>query len=347
MFNLQGKFFMADTTFIINGKENKVNNYNGDTLTVNNLKDYTENVSNFDIQNDEFINYEPLIFFSIIALFVAIKVRSALLSKDKYYIPRSSFDTDEQYVNALTKAYENNTPIAQDYFLYRGNELNLPSQDIENILLKYFVYYRNLETTLKIKFYERLLQFMQSKIFLIYSDEPFKEMPVLISAAAVQISFGLNDFELPHYQKIQVKKHEYFAQNSTRVLAGNVQANAITLAWNQLLKGYENYEDGNNVGLHEMAHALYFQEIIVAKVQDDFALHFNKLMTGAESILQQKQCPHNLYSNYAFTNLQEFWAVSVELFFERASHLNQAYPSIYAHLQDLLKQNPLKPNNPL
>jgi hypothetical protein len=331
---------MADTTFVLDGNTNTTHNdINHTNLTGLNPNEHTN--------NDDFTSLMPTIFFTILAVFIAIKIRSALLSKDKYYILRGSFDTNEQYINAVNKVYKNDNQVGKEYFLYKGKELNLAHQEIETILTKYFVYYRNLETDLQFKFYDRLIRFMYSKRFLIYSDEPFKEMPVLISAAAVQISFGLNNFELPHYQNIQVKKREYFAENSFRILAGNVQENSITLAWNQLLKGYDNYEDGSNVGLHEMAHALYYQEMIVANKKNEFAQHFNQLMNDGESVLQQKQCPHNLYSNYAFTNLQEFWAVSVELFFERANHLNKAYPNIYNHLQDLLKQNPLVPSNPV
>ena len=338
---------MGDTSYFVGGKEVTIyrdnsNNSGGDTLltnTINNLQKANNET--------ELINYEPYLFFIVLAIFVTIEIKAVFRSKDKNYTPKSSFGRNKQYKNNINKALRKNTQVSNDYFLYDGKELNLAHTEIKNILATYFVYYRNLEIDLQNKFYERLVQFMHHKQFLIYADEPFKEMPVLISAAAVQISFGLSDFKLPHYQHIRVKKQEYFAENSLRILAGNVQENAITLAWNQLLKGYENYEDGSNVGLHEMAHALYFQEMIVANEQDEFATHFNNLMTKGEIVLQQKQCPHNLYSSYAFTNLQEFWAVSVELFFEKANHLYQAYPQVYKHLQDLLKQNPLMPNKPI
>jgi MtfA peptidase len=42
-------------------------------------------------------------------------------------------------------------------------------------------------------------------------------MPILISAAAIQISFGLNDCELPYYKYIRIHKEEYFAANSLRI----------------------------------------------------------------------------------------------------------------------------------
>lgn len=281
--------------------------------------------------------------FLIIILFAIIQVRSVLLSKDKHYFWTTDLDTAKPYINA-----GNQQRIGvQDHFLYKGSNIHLSNSEIETILNKYFVYYRNLDTHLQYRFFERLTKFMNAKNFLIYSNEPFKEMPILISAAAVQISFGLDDFEMPHYQFIKVQKEAYFAENSFRILAGNVKDNSITLAWNHLLKGYFDYEDGSNVGLHEMAHALYYQEVIVNNSANEFAHHFNLLMNDGENVLLQKQCPHQLYSSYAFSNLQEFWAVSVELFFEKAIRLQTAYPTIYVHLQHVLKQNPLIPQKPI
>ena len=343
---------MADTTLQIDGQQVTLYNYTVvNDSTINEVRKLNETIAQNSFtkyHNDKtVINYMPEIFFAILILYVAIKVRSALLSKDKYFVLKGTMDTDQQYMDAVQDArYESKKN--RDYYLYNGSRLELRHQEIEAILDKYFVYYRNLEKHLQLKFFDRIIKFMYSKEFLIYSNEPFKEMPVLISAAAVQISFGLEEYELPHYNYIRVHKEEYFAENSLRVLAGNVQDNCITLAWNQLLKGYYDYEDGSNVGLHEMAHALYFQEIVVEKSEHaDFANHFNQLMNDGEGVLQQKQCPHQLYSEYAFTNLQEFWAVSVELFFERANHLQTAYPIVYTHLQNILKQNPLSTNQPV
>ena len=341
---------MADTTLIIDGKIVTLNDY---TIVNNSIIDEVKKLSqSISVKDTTAIyttipHYMPAIFLTVLVLYILIKVRSVLLYRDKNTVSKSIVDTDSTQ-NIDTLQCTNYSNKSKDYYLYKGSQLELRHQEIEAILNKYFIYYRNLDRHLQFKFFDRIIKFMYSKNFLIYSNEPFKEMPVLISAAAVQISFGLEEYELPHYNYIRVHKEEYFADNSLRVLAGNVQDDCITLAWNQLLKGYYDYEDGNNVGLHEMAHALYFQEIVAEKnVHIDFENHFNELMVDGEGVLRQKQCPYRLYSDYAFTNLQEFWAVSVELFFERATHLQTAYPKVYTNLQNILKQNPLITNQPV
>jgi Mlc titration factor MtfA (ptsG expression regulator) len=343
---------MADTTFVLDGKEVTLSNYkvvNDSVLneirkTLTSLPDdYSSQPTRTD-KIDYLLSDAPYLIFLLIILFIVIKIRTVFVDGTEKNSRKSSSNYHDISID-LSKNHD--AGADKDYYHYKGSNLDLKHSDIEFILEKYFPYYRNLEQHLQFRFFDRTTKFMYSKDFLIYSNEPFKEMPVLISAAAVQISFGLDEFELPHYKYIRVHREEYFADHSLRILAGNVEGDCITLAWTHLLKGFYDYEDGSNVGLHEMAHALYYQEMIVEKDEPDFINHFSLLMNDGEGVLQQKQCPYNLYSAYAFTNLQEFWAVSVELFFEKAHPLQKAYPNIFYHLQNLLKQNPLVPHLPL
>jgi hypothetical protein len=48
-----------------------------------------------------------------------------------------------------------------------------------------------------------------------------------------------------------------------------------------------------------------------------------------------------LLDPYAATNYQEFWAVCVETFFERASSFKNQLPELYDSLCTLLNQDPL------
>lgn len=174
-------------------------------------------------------------------------------------------------------------------------------------------------------------------------------MPVLVSASAVQLTFGLKHYRLPFYKYIRIYPEEYIAGHSFNVLVGTVQGNTITIAWNHLLKGNENPTDGSNVGLHEMSHALYIQKMVIEeKYARKFAVQYNDLLT--ECTLASKteiQGMQNLYSAYADTNVQEFWAESVELFFEKPLALSEHYPNVFEAMKWLLNQNPLAPEYPL
>ena len=184
---------------------------------------------------------------------------------------------------------------------------------------------------------------MRNKIFIVKTNEVFKEMPVLISAAAVQLSFGLDKYLLPHYKYIQIYSEEYFADgDSFRVLAGHVSNETITVAWNHFYNGYLIPDNGINVGLHEMAHALYFQRIVARKIYERLA--FKKQFANVDAACSKyhalRSCRYELYKENAFKNLQEFWADSVELFFEKPLELKRCYPDVYAQLSLLLNQDP-------
>lgn len=231
--------------------------------------------------------------------------------------------------------------ISKQALVYDGRKLDLSTHEIVTILSKYFPYYKNLAPHLQQRFIKRLKAFMTRKTFVIYAREGYKEMPVLLSAAAIQITFGLKKFLLPHYKYICIHPEEYFADNSFRVLAGHVKGNAITLAWNRFLNGFNDEHDGSNVGLHEMAHALYYQylEADLFKSQR-FNSHFDDVMELGEEVYALKHQNIQLFTSYAFTNLQEFWAESVELFFEKPIELKQHYLDLFHTMHQLLNQSP-------
>jgi len=239
-------------------------------------------------------------------------------------------------------------PDVHNCLVYHGSTLNLEELGIENILLKHQPYYRKLAPELQVRFATRVRSFIQRKHFIIHSDGGYKEMPVLTSAAAVQLTFGLNKYQLPHFEYIRIHIEEYFADNSLRVLAGHVQGNTITLAWNQFLKDFATEHNGVNVGLHEMAHALYFQHAVADMVKPKaFITHFNEIMEEGAEVYELRKESNELYSSYAYTNLQEFWAESVEIFFERPEDMTRCFPEIYETLKELLNQDPLNAYWPL
>lgn len=253
-------------------------------------------------------------------------IRRGLFAEEKYS------DADERF-NDLTK----------DYLVYHGVDLVIPQEQYEKIIGKRIPYFNKLSPELKEKFINRTKKFLTSKTFLIKTNEPFLDMPVLISATAVQLTFGLDDYLLPHFQYIRIYPEEYFANGTMRVLAGHVYGNTVTLAWNHFLKGNEEYTDGVNVGLHEMAHALYYQyvEADVIKCRS-FISNFNEVMAEGQEVYELKNSnPSQLFTNNAYRNLQEFWAESVELFFERPADLKRENSELYDSLADILNQDPI------
>jgi Mlc titration factor MtfA (ptsG expression regulator) len=72
--------------------------------------------------------------------------------------------------------------------------------------------------------------------------------------------------------------------------------------------------------------------------------HFTAL--GDKIFEREKLLTIGLYSDYAMRNFQEFWAESIEIFFQSPERLQNHYPDMYRLLCDLLCQDPLNyPNH--
>src|SRR5688572_2087494 len=66
----------------------------------------------------------------------------------------------------------------------------------EKIISQYFQYFNELDITDKQRFLLRVYHFKKGKKFHYIGLEPAIEIPILISAAAVQITFGLRKYRM-------------------------------------------------------------------------------------------------------------------------------------------------------
>ena len=280
----------------------------------------------------------PTITVFTIAI-VILLISRWIRTKPKLYDTITRTSDDNNYYNDTDTA-----PAQPDYLVYDGNNLGFPTETYRTILQKHHPYFTLLNEDGQNRFLDRLKKFIKSKTFVIHDNSGFKEMPVLISAAAIQVSFGLKEFMLPYFQNIYVFPEEFLGTSpNIRVLEGNVSGNNIHLSWKHFLDGFRLPDDGQNVGLHEMAHAYYFQNIEVKDEADD---HFVKNLDGFNSfgnkVFEMEKRPgYDLYSDYALTDFQEFWAETVEIFFEKPLALMGQYPDLYKAMSELLNQDPI------
>lgn len=233
----------------------------------------------------------------------------------------------------------------QTVLVYDGAELNFSDEVITAVLHKHFNYFNNLSAGDQELFLRRLKKFMSAKKFVIHNKNGFREMPILLSATAIKLSFGLQQYLLPHYTHIHIFPAEFIGvYPSLRVLTGNVSGNKIHISWKHFLEGYQFPEDGQNVGLHEMAHAYYYQNFETGEdTEDEFVSKFEMFeLTGNMILEKEKQSSSPFYSAYGLKNFQEFWAESVELFFERSLQFRSTYAELYYIMVNLLNQDPLQ-----
>ncbi len=217
----------------------------------------------------------------------------------------------------------------------------------DNLLTQYNGYYRSLPDVYRRRFVERVVRFMTTKTFTCMDLPAADEMPLLISAASVQISFGLNKYLLDFFDTVYILQHNYNYGFYQKPFEGHVNADGIYLSWDNFRRGFQNYYDGDNVGIHEMAHALAYVNFMAGANdgQDEaFIRRFYAFSDVARPIFNAMQNGEtNLLNNYAATNYNEFWAVAVETFFEKSLQMKLEMPDLYTSLCSLLNQDPLQP----
>ena len=218
-------------------------------------------------------------------------------------------------------------------------------RDFEALLCRHNPYFKSLAKAGRERFLRRSLLFMELKKFEYIDLEPDEIMPLLISAAAVQLTFGLENFLLDYFHTIYILKDKYRYGVYNMPFEGHVSEEGIYLSWNHFVREYTDYSDGQNVGLHEMAHALTYVNFTVQNGRDNaFYHHFNDFSLVARPIFERMQTGEtNVLDSYAATNYQEFWAVCIETFFERSNSFRRQLPELYFALCSLLNQDPLTP----
>jgi MtfA peptidase len=288
---------------------------------------YNKNIPKKD---DHYTPSFEMIFFFIVLFFIIL-----------FKIKRNAGEDDENSSDEFSE--QKNHIVRQPYLTYYGQELNFSDAELTAVLTKRFPYFDSLSAIQKQRFLKRLQAFIANKIFKIHDEKGYKEMPILISAAAIQLTFGLEKYLLPNFEFIHVYPQEFMRiQDTICFLEGNVSGHAINLSWKHFLEGYADPNDGQNVGLHELAHALYYQTFVTEEnVDRNFRNTFDNFNSYGNKVFEQELLPGNdLYSDYALRNFQEFWAESAEIFFEKPAAMKASYPQLYETLKFLLNQDP-------
>ena len=206
-----------------------------------------------------------------------------------------------------------------------------------------FTYFNDLPQESKKRFVERAYQFRQHKKFHFIGLEKNEDTAILVSSSAIQVTFGLKDFQLSYFKDIYILADAYHMDNDDELYIGHVAPDGIYLSWKHFLYGYSYKNDSINVAVHEMAHALLYNNYFAQYgIDPHFRLNYEKFSTSTGPILADVIANRRSYlRSYAFSNMHEFWAVSVEAFFENPEGLKQNMPDLYEALSHVLNQNPI------
>ncbi len=120
----------------------------------------------------------------------------------------------------------------------------------------------------------------------------------------------------------------------------------VILAWDSVVLGGRNANDGRNVVLHEFAHQLDYLDgasdgTPPLRKKADYA-QWQEVMTREYSqLVQESEAGRpKVLDSYGATNHAEFFAVITEAFFEKSRQLNTRHAELYAVLSEYYGQNP-------
>lgn len=172
-------------------------------------------------------------------------------------------------------------------------------EQIHHCLDKSFGYYRRLSSEKKAVFVKRTKKFIAVKTFETRNDLVLTdEMKIQISACAIQLTFGLNYYLLKHFHKIIIYPDKYYSRMTKSRNVGEVNtAGIIVLSWDAFQKGLADDDDSYNVGLHELAHALNFTDLMGKDIDKRFSIYFDKWYVHAKLHIESHRGEKSFFRN--------------------------------------------------
>ena len=218
---------------------------------------------------------------------------------------------------------------------------------IHSTLSQYFYFYNLLSDADKMVFQKRVQDFIKGRLFIsrLAEREVADEIKILVAAVAIQITFGLRKYMFPHFNTIIIYPESYFSHINKRYHKGEINLQgAIVISLKDFLLGLKDPHDSFNIGIHEFAHAVYFENYIQnedylfidGKIFDDWFSTAEKAIPVIANEL------NSFIRDYAYTNKQEFFAVCAEYFFEMPETFKKLLPDLYIRLTKVFNQDPVE-----
>jgi Mlc titration factor MtfA (ptsG expression regulator) len=146
----------------------------------------------------------------------------------------------------------------------------------------------------------------------------------------------------------QVGEHLWEEGTVSRLGETGRRMGSLVLSWGAVKHGAADPSDGKNVVLHEFAHQLDFENeaadgvpILATREQQLAWAEVMKSEFASLRAADESGVP-TLLNTYGATDPVEFFAVSVEAFFEQPRALRARHPRLYAELRNYFQQDPVE-----
>jgi Mlc titration factor MtfA (ptsG expression regulator) len=148
-------------------------------------------------------------------------------------------------------------------------------------------------------------------------------------------------------EKRQIDEHIWQEGTVSRFGETGRRMGSLVLSWGAVKHGAADPSDGKNVVLHEFAHQLDYEngaaDGVPGLATSEEQLAWSEVMRSEFASLRAADDSGipTLLDTYGATDPAEFFAVSVEAFFERPRALRARHPRLYAELQKYFNQDPI------
>lgn len=201
--------------------------------------------------------------------------------------------------------------------------------------------YNELDKKKKKYFEHRVVKFLENTKFVGRQElEVTDEMRMQITMTVIQLTFGMRNYLLDYVDTIILYPSSYFSILNQTENKGefNPRSKVLVLSWEHFQKGNLHEEDGVNLGIHEITHAIHYNAIksndISSEIFYDTFLELEKYLGSSD--VRNQIVATNILRDYAFTDKFEFIAVLVEVFMESPKELKTNLPVIYSYVQQML-----------
>ena len=146
----------------------------------------------------------------------------------------------------------------------------------------------------------------------------------------------------------QIGEHLWEEGTVSRLGETGRRMGSLVLSWGAVKHGATDPSDGKNVVLHEFAHQLDFEndatDGMPGLATREQQLAWARVMRAEYASLRaaDESGVPTLLDTYGATNPAEFFAVSVEAFFEQPRALRAHHPKLYAELRAYFQQDPVE-----
>lgn len=201
--------------------------------------------------------------------------------------------------------------------------------------------YNRLDKQKKRFFEHRVVRFLETTKFVgregvIIDDEKRMQITLLV----IQMTFGMRNYLLEYVETIILYPSSYYSILNKTENKGefNPRSKALVLSWEHFNLGNLDQDDGINLGIHEITHAIHYCSLKSNNISSEiFHDTFLELEDHLSSVtLRNKIIDSKLLREYAFTDKFEFIAVLVEVFMESPDKLRDQFPDIYLYVSRML-----------